>query len=121
MTFACATQGDRLRAAGRIITHGHPGAARTGGSWRKGDADRAGGSSRQGTGAHRTIIGLGEVARIGAAEADAADGQGRCATILERDRLRGTGSAQRLVAEGQAAGRQYHCRSRRHPCATQGY
>jgi hypothetical protein len=121
MTFACAAQGDRLRAAGRIITNGHTGAARTGGSWLKGDGDRAGGSSRQGTGTNGTSIGLGKVARISATQADAADGQGCRAAIFEGDRLRGTGSSDHLVAEGQAAGRQAHRWRRGHPCATEGH
>ena len=87
MTFACAAQGDRLRAAGRIITNGHTGAARAIGRGGKGDADRTGSPGRQRARAEGTGVGLGKVPRVGAGQANRIDGQVGCATIFESDVL----------------------------------
>lgn len=79
---ASATERHALWAGRGVVGDSHTGAATAVGRGREGDADGAGGIDRQCIGADRTGISLGEVSRVGAAQADAADTQRRVPLLV---------------------------------------
>lgn len=94
---ASAAEGNRLRAARRVVAHGKRAiqAARSTGI--ESDIDSA---TRSGYEVH-TAAGVG-FAKIGG-HGGARNAKGCCAVIVQRDGLRGAGCANELVSESQAS------------------
>ncbi len=83
----------------------------------EGHVDRAGACRCQRAAATGAGVGLRKVARVGPGECDAADAQGRRATVGERHRLRGTGGSHVLIAKVDKCWIQTNQRSCRCACS----